>query len=151
MKRDPIRPLGQTVAGRPGAVVHAQGRAPSGGGRASTGSGAAAGTAATIVSALSPSRPGVNLASESVAGEEDPGASLDMGANASGSSSSNAPGAVPVSEPPARLNPGDEAAPGTPGTGEGICRECGGSGRLCGAKCPACDGTGKVTVGVGGA
>lgn len=119
--------------------------------------------------APAPARPGVNLASESVAGEEDPGASLDMGANApgsgagsgsdagfnkpqdSGSGAGNAPGAKPVSEPPAPLNPGDEAAPETPGTGEGICRECGGSGRLGGAICPACDGPGKVIAGVGGA
>lgn len=67
---------------------------------------------------------------ESVAGEEDPGASLDT---------------VPA-------HPGDEASPGTPGTGEGLCRECGGSGRRDdGRTCPACGGTGKVTVGIGGA
>jgi hypothetical protein len=92
---------------------------------------------------------GVNLASESVAGEEDPGASLDMGASATGSDGSVAPRPGPISEPPAPLHPGDEAPAGTPGTGEGICRECGGSGRLAGAKCPACDGSGKVIVGVG--
>ncbi len=85
---------------------------------------------------------GVNLSSESVAGEEDPGASLDLPA---------APGAVPISEPPPRLNPGDEAPAGTPGTGENICRECGGSGRVNGAACPSCNGSGKVTVGIGGA
>ncbi len=78
---------------------------------------------------------GINLDSESVAGEEDPGASLDM----------------PVSEPDAPLNPGDEAPAGTPGTGENICRECGGSGRVGEAVCPSCNGSGKVTVGVGGA
>lgn len=100
------------------------------------------------------SRQDVNLASESVAGEEDPGASLDMavrgGAPGAGSGRSGAAGAV--SPTPAPLNPGDEAAPGTPGTGENLCRECGGSGHLAGgATCPACGGTGKVTVGVGGA
>jgi DnaJ-class molecular chaperone len=47
--------------------------------------------------------------------------------------------------------PGDEAAAGTPGTGENICRECGGSGRLDGAPCPACAGTGKIIEGIGGA
>lgn len=46
--------------------------------------------------------------------------------------------------------PGDEAAPGTPGTGENICRECKGSGRLDGGRCPACDGTGKIIEGIGG-
>jgi len=61
-----------------------------------------------------------------------------------------APGA-PSSTPP-RLRPGDEAPPGTPGTGETVCRECGGSGRTGeGKTCPACEGTGKVNVGIGGA
>jgi hypothetical protein len=50
------------------------------------------------------------------------------------------------------LKPGDEAEAGTPGTGEGLCHECGGSGRTDdGQPCPGCDGTGKVTVGIGGA
>lgn len=54
-----------------------------------------------------PSRQDVNLASESVAGEEDPGASLDM---AMGCVRAAGPGPSdqPVSESPARLNPGDE-------------------------------------------
>ncbi|MDB5886983.1 MAG: hypothetical protein JWR74_3154 [Polaromonas sp.] len=84
--------------------------------------------------------------SESVAGEEDPGASLDMAAGPSESVSGN-----PVSMPAATEHPGDEAPEGTPGTGEGLCRECGGSGQLDSGPCPSCDGTGKVTVGVGGA
>ncbi len=72
----------------------------------------------------------VNTASESAAGEEDPGAASDT---------------LPAHE-------GDEAPPGTPGTGEGLCRRCGGSGRMDDGKpCPECDGTGKVTVGIGGA
>ena len=50
-----------------------------------------------------------------------------------------------------RLNPGDEAAPGTPGTGENICPECNGSGRLGSKPCPNCDGTGKIIEGIGGA
>ena len=66
--------------------------------------------------------------SESVAGEEDPGASVDM----------------PIS-------PGDEAPPGTPGTGEDVCPNCGGSGRSATGECPVCKGTGKVTSGIGGA
>jgi hypothetical protein len=61
---------------------------------------------------------------QSVAGEEDPGASV---------------------------SPGDEAVPGTPGTGERPCPDCGGSGRQAGRDCPACQGTGKVTAGIGGA
>jgi hypothetical protein len=49
-----------------------------------------------------------------------------------------------------QINPGDDAPPGTPGTGEDICRDCHGSGRIDGKTCPACGGTGKVTEGVGG-
>jgi RecJ-like exonuclease len=62
-------------------------------------------------------------ANTSVAGEEDPGAALDAG---------------------------DEAAAGTPGTGEAVCQRCGGSGRVIGAPCPSCGGTGKVVHGIGG-
>jgi hypothetical protein len=46
--------------------------------------------------------------------------------------------------------PGDDAPPGTPGTGEDICPECGGSGRKDGAPCPNCEGTGRVIKGIGG-
>lgn len=71
----------------------------------------------------------VDLAAESVAGEEDPGASVDM---------------VPMA-------PGDEAPAGTPGSGEDVCRTCGGSGKLGATACTDCAGTGKITVGIGGA
>ena len=47
-------------------------------------------------------------------------------------------------------NPGDEAAPGTPGTGENICRTCNGSGEQEGKTCPECGGTGKVIEGLAG-
>lgn len=47
-------------------------------------------------------------------------------------------------------NPGDEAPSGTPGTGEGICRVCGGTGRTEQGPCQECGGTGKVTDGIGG-
>ena len=87
-----------------------------------------------------------NLSSQSVAGEEDPGASLDMSGMPAGNPSSG-----PISTPRNVINPGDEAPAGTPGTGENICRECGGSGRAGDAPCPSCNGSGKVTVGVGGA
>ncbi|QTL06300.1 hypothetical protein J5J86_22580 [Aquabacter sp. L1I39] len=52
---------------------------------------------------------------------------------------------------PAEARPGDEAAPGTPGTGEGLCPDCGGRGSIDGHPCPACGGTGIVVLGVGGA
>lgn len=48
------------------------------------------------------------------------------------------------------LNPGDEAAPGTPGTGEDVCPSCGGSGERDGDECEDCGGTGKVIRGIGG-
>lgn len=47
--------------------------------------------------------------------------------------------------------PGDEAPAGTPGTGEALCHDCGGSGTLQGAPCRTCAGTGIVTQGIGGA
>jgi hypothetical protein len=93
--------------------------------------------------------------SESVAGEEDPGASVDLamrdpappGASDQPAGASGARAAGPT--PP--MAPGDEAPPGTPGTGEDLCRACGGTGILNGSPCPECEGTGKVTVGIGGA
>jgi hypothetical protein len=61
----------------------------------------------------------------SVAGEEDPGASNEIGS-------------------------ANEAPAGTPGTGEKQCPDCGGSGQRAGRACPTCGGTGKVTAGIGG-
>jgi hypothetical protein len=49
------------------------------------------------------------------------------------------------------MAPGDEAPPGTPGTGENICRRCGGKGKVDGATCPECQGSGTVIEGIGGA
>ena len=56
-----------------------------------------------------------------------------------------------ASDPHQKLNPGDEAMRGTPGTGEDICPQCHGSGRIDGASCPNCGGTGKIVKGIGGA
>lgn len=49
-----------------------------------------------------------------------------------------------------QMAPGDEAPPGTPGTGDDVCGTCGGSGKISGNECEDCSGTGKVTVGIGG-
>lgn len=49
------------------------------------------------------------------------------------------------------MTPGDEAPAGTPGTGDKICPDCGGSGAVAGRTCPTCQGKGTVTVGIGGA
>lgn len=52
---------------------------------------------------------------------------------------------------PLQLNPGDDALPGTPGTGEDICEVCHGSGKtVSGGQCPNCGGTGKIVEGIGG-
>lgn len=89
---------------------------------------------------------------ESAAGEEDPGASIDLEAAAAAPGGSQpagcgdaGPGGTQV-----RISPGDEAPPGTPGSGENVCRGCGGSGKLAGGDCPMCGGSGKVTAGIGG-
>ena len=75
---------------------------------------------------------------------------------AAGSGASDQPGGSTRdairTAPDAPLAPGDEAPAGTPGTGEGLCHDCGGSGRTDDGKpCPTCGGSGKVTVGIGGA
>ena len=66
-----------------------------------------------------------------------------------GTTPASGPAAVDTPAPP--LRPGDEAPSGTPGTGEGLCRACGGSGVADGGqRCPVCEGTGRVAVGIGG-
>lgn len=49
------------------------------------------------------------------------------------------------------MAPGDEAPPGTPGTGEDVQAQCAGTGEAGGEKCPNCDGTGRIVSGIGGA
>jgi hypothetical protein len=51
----------------------------------------------------------------------------------------------------APTRPADEAAEGTPGTGENICPACSGCGSRAEGPCPQCNGTGRITGGVGGA
>ena len=57
----------------------------------------------------------------------------------------------PRVEQPPELNPGDQAAPGTPGTGEDVCPNCSGSGNIEGADCENCGGTGRIIAVIGGA
>jgi hypothetical protein len=90
--------------------------------------------------APTPSPKPVDLARESVAGEEDPGASIDV----------STPPPKEGAASPSAAAPGDEAPPGTPGSGEGLCPRCGGSGRLGAGPCPDCAGTGKVNQAIGG-
>lgn len=54
-------------------------------------------------------------------------------------------------EAPRPIVPGDEAPPGTPGTGEDTCRVCKGIGTVEGRPCDNCGGTGVVIEGIGGA
>jgi hypothetical protein len=91
---------------------------------------------------------------QSVAGEEDPGASIDLAQAAASPGKSDQPAEQRDGRPSAAqrpMSPGDEAPAGTPGTGEDVCPNCGGSGRAASGACPVCAGTGKVTVGIGGA
>lgn len=61
------------------------------------------------------------------------------------------PSSSSTSGTPGHLKPGDEAQPGTPGTGEDLCEDCGGRGaRADGSTCPTCEGTGRVVHGIGG-
>ena len=46
------------------------------------------------------------------------------------------------------VNPGDAAPAGTPGTGENVCQDCKGSGRIGNVPCKTCGGTGKVIEGM---
>lgn len=49
----------------------------------------------------------------------------------------------------ATMNPGDEAPPGSPATGENVCRACAGTGMDENDEaCPECGGTGRVIVAV---
>ena len=59
----------------------------------------------------------------------------------------------PSSDDPtnADMAPGDEAPPGTPGTGEDVCPKCNGSGEADGETCANCEGTGRIVSGIGGA
>lgn len=50
-----------------------------------------------------------------------------------------------------KSNPGDEAPRGAPGTGEDVCPECYGSGRVNGRPCRNCGGSGVVVRVIGGA
>lgn len=61
--------------------------------------------------------------------------------------------AIAHPDPPGRhpTVPGDEAPPGTPATGENVCRTCRGTGRVDGHRCEDCGGSGIITEGIGGA
>jgi DnaJ-class molecular chaperone len=49
------------------------------------------------------------------------------------------------------INPGDEQRPDVTQTGETLCWDCKGSGRLDDRECPTCRGSGRVIVSVGDA
>ena len=75
--------------------------------------------------------PGVNIESESVAGEEDPGAALDLMQSLDGRGAtfrSDASAIHPASVKALSVNPEGSAPSGALGTVEAICRDCGGTG-----------------------
>lgn len=49
------------------------------------------------------------------------------------------------------MKPGDHVWRGTPGSGEALCPDCGGSGKLDNHPCETCEGTGIVIEPIGGA
>lgn len=52
--------------------------------------------------------------------------------------------------PGKNMNPGDEAPPGTPSSGEDMCPTCNGTGKAEGETCPTCQGEGRINEGIGG-
>jgi DnaJ-class molecular chaperone len=58
---------------------------------------------------------------------------------------------TPDQSRPAKVNRGDEAAPGTAQSAENVCPACGGSGRAGEGACPSCNGTGTIVALVGDA
>jgi DnaJ-class molecular chaperone len=50
----------------------------------------------------------------------------------------------------AEMAPGDEAPPGTEGTGDDVCPACAGAGEKNGSPCEECGGAGTVVRGVSG-
>jgi hypothetical protein len=58
---------------------------------------------------------------------------------------------TPMTEQDSSMTPGDEAPPGTEGTGENLCPDCSGSGQVDGQSCQTCGGSGRVVQGVSGA
>ena len=56
---------------------------------------------------------------------------------------------VPITPAP-EPSPGDQAEPGTPGTGEAICPGCNGTGLVGDRPCPTCEGSGRVIEGIAG-
>jgi len=53
--------------------------------------------------------------------------------------------------PESTAAPGDEVAPGTPGSGQDVCPKCHATGQFDGRPCENCAGTGIITRAIGGA
>lgn len=70
----------------------------------------------------------------------------------SASANRNVTGTADTTTAPVDVNPGDQAPPGSPQSGERLCPRCGGAGRQAsGTPCEFCGGTGKVIELVGDA
>lgn len=93
------------------------------------------------------------LQPEDVGGEASTMAAMSAmsGGGESQNQGSGAPSPQTVRESSPEMAPGDDAAPGTIGTGDDVCPICHGSGQnASGGQCPNCRGTGKITEGIGG-
>ncbi|MBK4735561.1 hypothetical protein [Noviherbaspirillum pedocola] len=90
------------------------------------------------------------LQPEDVGGE--PAAMAAMASSGGeGGGQGGAPAPQTVHESSPEMAPGDDAAPGTVGTGDDTCPVCHGSGKnASGGQCPNCRGTGTITEGIGG-
>jgi len=63
----------------------------------------------------------------------------------------NGNGTRPYRHAASSMRAGDDAPAGTAATGEQTCPVCGGAGLVDSQRCTNCDGTGKITQGIGGA
>jgi hypothetical protein len=80
---------------------------------------------------------------------DDSSAAVDVNQNRIARIREKLQGRTPAARPAERAN-SDAVPPGTPGSGENICRRCSGTGTIGGQVCPECNGSGKVVTPVGG-
>ena len=103
-----------------------------------------------VIDQLTVNRLVVRSASPSVRESFEPIGQGNVTQAASARRSMNGHGERATVRPRAGMHPGDEAAPGTLGTGEQTCPVCGGAGLVDSQRCANCEGTGKIVQAIGG-